>query len=505
MRRNPAAMADRTFDLLVIGGGILGAGIARDAAMRGLSVALVDKADFASGTSSNSSKLIHGGFRYLEQRAFRLVAEALRERKTLTRLAPHLVKPVPFILPVYEGDPRSLKLMRLGMTLYDLLARSPRDMRHRLLRDDGALDEEPGLNPGGLHGAIRYFDCQEDDARLCLENLIHAGDLGARCANYCEVTSLSYGGGRIAAANVVDRLTESRFEVRAKVFVNAAGPWVDRVCGFGPPEGRVALSPTKGVHVLLPKLTRGHAITFQAKQDGRVMFVIPWHDCSLVGTTDTDFSGDPADARAEPADVAYILREVRRLFPDSQVDESHVITTFAGVRALLKSDASAPSARPREHKIARQGENMLSIAGGKYTTYRAIAETAVDEVYRLLGSRPARCRTDRTPFPEHRPAPRGERLSDVPEVFESDVQHACATEMAVSVTDVMRRRTPLALSRYGGPEVAGRVARLMAPLLGWDEGRTRESLEEYVREWERNRPASSNPVRSAVRSASPAA
>src|SRR4051794_1410147 len=253
MRRDPAALTGHTFDLLVIGGGILGAGVARDAALRGLSVALVDKADYASGTSSRSSKLIHGGFRYLEQLEFGLVAESCRERRILQDIAPHLVRPLPFLLPVYDTDPRPLPLMRLGMTLYDLLARYRNAAPHKGLDVLDVADAEPGLRREGLTGAIRYYDCQEDDARLCLDTLLHAASLGAVCANYCEVTGFEARDGTITAARLTDRLTGGTFSARARVVVNAAGPWVERVAGLAPPDGApLRLGPTKGVHLLLP-------------------------------------------------------------------------------------------------------------------------------------------------------------------------------------------------------------------------------------------------------------
>jgi glycerol-3-phosphate dehydrogenase len=489
MNRNLRALADQSFDVLVIGGGIFGAGIARDAVLRGLRVALIDRSDFGGATSSCSSKLIHGGFRYLEQYAFGLVAEACRERRIQQTVAPHLVRPRSFLLPVYDGDPRSLGLVRLGMTLYDLIALYRNTAPHRLLSAERTLKAEPALARTGLRGAVQFYDCQMDDARLCLENIIDAAERGAVCANYCELTGFVIRDDRLVAGRVLDRLGAGNFEVTARVFVNAAGPWVDRVANFTQFNGqRVALSPTKGVHLVLPRLTQEHGIFFQAKRDGRMMFVIPWGDYSLVGTTDTDFAGDPGEARAEPPDIEYLLSEVRALMPEISLGESDVITTFTGVRALLRSDVANPSARSREHRIARHGRNLLSVAGGKYTTYRAIAEQTVNEVYRVLDLRPPAYVTAKTPLPDHRPPPVGEKIADSPIVHASDIRHACEFEMAMTVADVMRRRTGLALSRYGGPETAGRVASLMAPLLGWDDQQMRSSLRQYVEEWKRNLP-----------------
>lgn len=498
MRRDLTTLSSQTFDLLIIGGGIFGAGVARDAAMRGLSVALLDQADFASGTSSRSSKLIHGGFRYLEQRAFGLVAEGSRERKVLLRIAPHLVKPLPFLFPIYEGDSRSLPLVRMGMTLYDLLARFGNTAPHRPLGIQATLRREPGLATAGLRGSVRYFDAQEDDARLVIDNLMAAAEAGATLANYCEVTALHAAGARIETISATDRLTGQSLHVRARAMVNAAGPWVERIAGMTPLDGpAVRLRPTKGVHLLVPRLSREHAIAFQARRDGRVMFVLPWLDCTLIGTTDTDYAGDPAAARAEPSDIEYLLGEANALFPQAKLTPDDVIATFAGIRPLAADEVDvpasiagsaggtpapqSPSSRSRDHQILRRGENLLSITGGKYTTYRLIAEQATDAAFDLLGHRrPPKCRTDVTPLPLHRPPPQGARIAEHPDLHESDIRYAVEAEMAQSVEDVMRRRTPLALSRHGGRDVAERVAVLMTPLLGWDEQKQGESISRYL-------------------------
>jgi glycerol-3-phosphate dehydrogenase len=480
MKRDIAALADGLFDLLIIGGGIIGAGVARDAAMRGLSVALVEQADFASGTSSKSSKLIHGGFRYLEQYAFGLVRESCRERRILQEIAPHLVHPVQFLLPVYEGDPRSLWTMRIGMTLYDMLAMYGNTGAHRTLSATEAAITEPGLNRHGLRGAIAFYDCQEDDARLCVDTVSHAAELGARCANYCRVEGFAADGPRIVAAKVSDRLTGNTFDVRAKCFLNAAGPWVEQVAGMAD-AAPIRLSRTKGTHILLPNLTAGHGVFFQSN-DRRMIFVIPWLDCTLVGTTDTDYAGLPEDVAADEADIEYLLQRTAAVLPRAAVRREDVITAFAGVRPLLASDKAHPSARSREHKVLRQGENLVTIAGGKYTTYRAIAQQAVDAVFAALGKKSPRCRTAEKVIPNRRPALQGERIAAVPEVFQSDIAFACEKQMATSVSDVMWRRTGLALSRAGGVDVARGVARMMTPLLGWSDGQCLASVDQYLAE-----------------------
>jgi glycerol-3-phosphate dehydrogenase len=480
MRRDTSALAGEQFDLLIIGGGIVGAGIARDAALRGLRAALVDQGDFASGTSSRSSKLIHGGFRYLEQRAFHLVAESCRERAILQRIAPHLVRPVPFLLPVYDDSPRSLLTMRIGMTLYDLLALYRNTAPHRTLSADATLAVEPNLRMQGLRGAIRYYDCAEDDARFCVENILHAADLGAVCNNYCKVIAMSHEGDRIASVRLRDELVGNEFETRARVIVNATGPWIERVASLRGTDtsSSVRLSATKGVHLLLPAITKEHAIAIQSA-DRRILFIIPWHDCSIVGTTDTDFSGDPATVQAADEDIEYLLTEISRAV-QRPITRAEVITTFAGVRPLLAAGATDPSARSREHRIVRQSENLITIAGGKYTTYRKIAEEAVDEVYRILGQPSPRCRTSHEMIPVRSHARSGELLCQQPEVFESDVLEACREEMATSIADVMWRRTGLALSRCGGEATARSVATLLASELNWDEAGAHRSVERFL-------------------------
>jgi glycerol-3-phosphate dehydrogenase len=487
MKRNPAALADTQFDLLVIGGGIFGAGIARDAALRGLRVALVEKGDFASGTSSQSSKLIHGGFRYLEQYQFGLVAEALRERHILRTVAPHLVHPLPLILPVYARDPRPLWKLRAGMKLYNLLALYRNVESSRGLSPAAVLEREPTLRPEGLTGGVRFFDAHEDDARLCLDVILHAARLGAECVNYCPLVTCRTELGRIEYATVEDQLdARLRFKVKARMYVNAAGAWADHLQRQTHlPPTTLRLRPTKGVHLVLPALAGEHGIFFQARRDGRMLFLLPWQGGSLLGTTDTDYDGDFAQAAATAEDVDYLLGEVNALLPSARVGRDDVITTTVGIRPLL-ADESSPSARPRKHRIVRDGENLLSVGGGKYTTFRAIAEEVVNQVCTILGTRRP-CRTATEPLPNLRPPPSGEIICENPKVSASDVEHAVREESATSVLDVMRRRTPLALTRFGGPETAAAVARLMASAAGWNDRQMRESLEEYLAEWQSRR------------------
>jgi glycerol-3-phosphate dehydrogenase len=316
-RATLAALEAETFDLLVVGGGIIGAGIARDAALRGLRTALVERADFASGTSSRSSKLIHGGLRYLEQGHLRLVLEAVRERERLQRLAPHLVTPQEFIFPIYRGDSLRPFMLATGLWAYDLLAGVWNVRRHRMLRPDAVAAAEPALLREGLRGAGQYWDCRTDDARLVLETALAAARDGAVLASYVELTALVKDGGRIVGARVADRLGGGETVVRARVVVNAAGPWVDRITALDAP-GTPRLRLTKGVHVVVPRARVGNraALVLHALKDRRVMFVIPWGEHALVGTTDTDHPGGPdVEPTIEPEDVAYLLDTVNHYIP----------------------------------------------------------------------------------------------------------------------------------------------------------------------------------------------
>ena len=492
MNRNVESLSEQTFDLVIIGGGILGAGIARDASMRGLSVALIEKNDFASGTSSASTKLIHGGLRYLKQFAFRLVAESCRERSVLLDMAPHLVNPLPLLMPVYSGDQDSLFRLRLGTTLYDWMTfpRHPLMPRHTTLTPSEAVALEPtlpmtGQHGGALQGAVVVYDCQMDDSRLCIETILDAERRGAVCINYCRATGLRMHGSRVDAVQAVDAITGNSLDVRARTYINAAGPWAEQICDWNKAAEGIRLSPTKGVHLVIPRVQKDHGLYFPSKTDGRMIFLVPWDDVSLIGTSDTDFSEDPGEARSEADDIAYLLGQLKSIMPDAGVTQSDIMASFAGVRALVRSDSRLPSSRSREEKIARQGDNLLNVAGGKYTTFRAVADKAIREVYRMNQQRPSACTTATTPLRDSRPPRSGVQLATSPEVYESDIVHACQLEKAVTLTDVMRRRTRLALSPHGGAQVAGNVSHLMAARCDWDDATRTKQVSDYLQE--RNR------------------
>jgi glycerol-3-phosphate dehydrogenase len=518
-----AALAGDPFDLLVVGGGINGAGIARDAAMRGLRTALVERGDFGSGTSSRSSKLIHGGLRYLEQGNVRLVRESARERERLRRLAPHLVRSQEFVFPVYAGGPVGLLKLAAGLWAYDLLAGLLGVRRHRLLVGARAVAAvEPALRREGLRGAGVYFDYRTDDARLVLETLLAAAQAGAVVVSYADLRSFVKEDGRIVGARVVDRLGGTEMTVRARVVVNATGPWADAVAALdepAPPRLRL----TKGVHVVVPAARVGNraALVLHAVADRRIMFVIPWGTHDLIGTTDTDHAGGPEEPPVvERADVEYLLDAVNHHFPAARLRPDDVVSAFAGLRPLIAPPAGAavdPSAVSREEAVFGSASGLLTLAGGKLTTYRLVAASVVDRVVgalRRAGDRrrfpPAR--TGEVPLPGGREAPAavaaaalsrdghdlapalieqladryGSRLTEVLELIARDralgetivpglphvraeVVAAVEQEWALTLEDVLRRRTGIALEEpTGGAAAAAATATLMAASLGWD-------------------------------------
>lgn len=390
MQRSVDELTSGSFDVFVIGGGITGAGIALDATLRGLRVALVDKGDFASGTSSVSSKLVHGGLRYLEGREFGLVNEALRERATLLRLAPHLVRPLRILLPIYSNARRPRWLIKLGLTLYDWLAGGANIGRHRWFTAGELLAQVQGLRSDGLRGGFEFYDAQMDDARLCLEVVLTAATAGACVANYVEAVDICRDrAGRVCGCEVVDRLTRTSRRISARRVVNAAGPWVDEVCRIDNGEEPPHTAPTKGVHLVLPGigLQRGFLVTHP--DDRRVLFVLPWMNRTLVGTTDTFYDERPDRVSADAADVSYLLAAYNRYFSPA-ASTADVLATLAGLRPLLRSRAKQPSAVSREFSVLHSPSGLWTVAGGKYTTYRLMAEKLVDRLVDDLGAAAAR-------------------------------------------------------------------------------------------------------------------
>ena len=510
----------RPFDLLVIGGGMTGAGIARDAAMRGFRTALVEAADLGWGTSSRSSRLIHGGLRYLEQGHLGLVREATRERRTLLRIAPHLVRPLAFVFPVHRGDRVPLWKLAAGMMLYDLLAPLRNVRRHRILSKRALLAAEPMLRERGLVGGARYYDAQCDDARLVVATARSALLHGADVATYTRVVGLERSGGQVRGAVVQDEAGQQG-TVRAAVVVNATGPWADELRRLEDPSARPLLRRTRGAHVMVRRDRLGHtaAITLTSPIDGRVMFVLPWGAFSYIGTTDTDEPGPPEAVAPAEADVHYLLRSANACFPQAHLTEEDVISTWAGVRALLDTGTpGAASSVSREHLIRRGPGGMFTIAGGKLTTYRSMAAELVDAVAGELAQREGRPRPEPAPTGAE-PLPGGEaadlapmretilelglgaetaahlllhygteaaavcnleraepelmtRLHPDHPAIGAEVVHHARRELATRIEDVLVRRIHLHYETADhGAQAVPRVAGLLGRELGWEEGR----------------------------------
>ena len=380
------------FDLLVIGGGIVGAGIARDAALRGLKAALVEQGDFASGTSSKTSKLIHGGLRYLEHGQFGLVIESLRERHTLQTIAPSLVHPLNFMIPAFSGNKRPAWKIHAGLTLYDLLASHHNGFKYQMLSAQQAIGREPNLRAKGLNAAGLYQDCAMDDSRLCLANILQAERFGAVCINYMKLITWLKQGGELAGGVVQDCLSGQTVEVRARCVVNATGPWSDRIRQLSDSKAPKRLAPTKGIHLIVPRAAES-ALFVEAKHGHRMFFVLPWGDYSLVGTTESAVKGPLEELRASADEAGQLIEEVNRVLPNSQLTLEDVIATFAGARPLLAFSGSSTEAS-REHRIEVDSSGLVSVLGGKYTTFRVMAKQAVDAAIRIKQLHGERCLTD---------------------------------------------------------------------------------------------------------------
>jgi len=532
-----AGLDGAALDAVVVGGGMAGAGVARDLALRGASVALFEKGDFASGTSSKSSKLIHGGLRYLELGDFKLVRESLREKKTLERLAPHLIRPLPFLVPIYRGAARGLITVRIGMWLYDLLTPGKTTERYRVLRPVDALTMEPSVRAEDLRGAGYYFDdLLLYPERLCLENVLSAARHGARAFNYCEVEEFVPGRRGIEGVKVRDLLSGQVQLVRATAIVNCAGPWVDRLRAMAKVADRSprVVRTTKGIHCLLPRMT--DRAVYLSTNDERMIFVIPWREFSLVGTTDTDFEGDPDRLWATREEVTYLLDEVAKVLPDKRATFDNVSYTYAGVRPLSFEPGASASKVSRDHKVVPEGPDgrFLSVTGTKLTCFRSLAEDVGDRVMRLLGRRepPRTARltldgadeevgkvearvwmdvseemaatglsrgTMRTLVETYgrnysrvlelgRKLPDGfERLCPSNPEIVAQLHHAVREELVVSLQDVLLRRTGIGQSRCQGLDCAEPIAARMAELGGWSKRRLDAELEAYSQHVERSR------------------
>lgn len=467
-----AWMAERPLDVLVIGGGIVGSGVARDAAMRGLRVGLVDQNDFASGTSSRSSRLLHGGLRYLAQGRIGLVREASVEKKVIHRIAPHLAQPLAFIFPAYRGDGWPLWKLRIGVKLYDLLCGGRNVGPSSSANADGAIRWLPGLKRNGLTGAIRYYDGLTNDARLVLDTLRSGRQHGARMANYVQFIEGEQAGDQWRCQLAKTEGGEEAV-VTARCVINAAGSWGDRFA-----TSRVRLRRTKGVHLVVAsdRLKIPDAVVMT--EGRRILFAIPWGDRVILGTTDTDYTGPLERVWAEPQDIDYILSVTNGAFPDAKLTELDVISHWAGLRPLIADPNGSPSDISRSHQITSPQPRWIDVAGGKLTTYRLIAEQTVDEVAKQLGCELPPCQTRTEPLLA---SDATQWVSGIipPRVSRAAVEYYCDCEWARHLDDVMVRRTSWAYYLEDAAAAARQVASWMAERLGWDEARTIQEWEQY--------------------------
>jgi glycerol-3-phosphate dehydrogenase len=483
-----STLANGPFDVAIIGGGIIGAGVARDLALRGARVALVEKGDFGGGTTSGSTRLIHGGLRYLEMLDFALVRMDLREREILLRIAPHLVKPLEFRIPFVSQSAWFKAKMRIGLLLYDALSYDRSLPGHRFLNNAETTADEPSLTTKALNGAGSYYDAQvRMPERLCLENLIDAVRHGAAVKNGCEVIAVNKTGGRIESLQVRDAASGEESELRAKVFVNATGAWFDRLQSLasGAPSRRIRT--TKGIHLTCAPLVNKANVLF-SPVDGRLFFVIPLLGKTWIGTTDTDYPDDPTNVRAEDEDIEYLLRSVEPFFPT--VRQLPIYATNAGVRALVRQPGSESSVS-RVHKVEETQPGMFSVLGGKITGYRAIAEEASDAVSARLGIT-AKCRTASELLPGGGPAPDspfgalyGSRAAEVEALVPAygltgaQARYAVRHEFCRHLDDFLLRRTEYAFAPDMGASVAAAALDALSDELGWTAAQRQEERDRF--------------------------
>jgi len=525
--RDFSKLVQADYDVAVIGGGMIGTGVARDAAMRGLKTVLFEKEDFCYGTSGRSSRMIHGGLRYLANYDLGLVREGLREREILLRLAPHLVHPLKFLIPVYGGFLHKMKL-KIGMVLYDLLSYDKSLPNHKSLGKAEVLEAEPALAENGLKSAYVYYDSQIAlTERLSMENVVSAQSHGALLLNHTKVVGLVKESNVVSGVKVKDLLSGKTTQFRSKLVVNLGGPWVDEVVHEIRGEKQPLARTTKGIHLVTPKVTKDAVALFAS--DGRAYFVMPWLDFELIGTTDTDYEKDMDAVKAEVEDIDYLRTEVQKAFPKTKFDK--IFYTIAGVRSLLRVEGVKESSVTRRHIIYDHEEKeglrgLVSVIGGKLTAYRGIAEDITDVICKKLGSS-AECITAKERLPGADPAELegvrarhdslaneygigvetldrlvslyGSRCTEVLDYVKKDkrlkericktqpdimaeVVHAIEKESALTLNDIMIRRSLIAFRECEGLDCCAKVAKKMGSLLHWNRREISAQVSAYKNE-----------------------
>ena len=518
-------LRSEVFDILVIGGGITGAAVAREAALRRWRVALVERGDFASGTSSKSARVIHGGLRYLASGQLGVVHEASTERRHLLQNAPALVKPLPHTVPVYDRLGRAL-FIRSALALYDALALYRNVAPHRPLSRRELAELEPSVSQARLRTAIHYYEAVADDARLTLATILAAERLSALALNYVQVEALLKAKGQVSGAAVRDHLTGQTLEVRARVVVNATGPWnpqLQKLDAAGAhAHGPASLHPSKGIHVIVPRerLWVNHAVAFRATDNSREMYVLPWRHTTLIGTTDSDYTGDLDEVCATGDEVRQVLDSTHRTFPNARLTEADIVSTYAGVRPLVEHAGQGAYTLSREHRVSVSASGLVSITGGKLTTHRRMAQDTVAAAAKLLGepealNAPAARRSRRLPLEEpaippantdqlppealvHLQAAYGNRWGDVaalaqlvpglaeritPAVhyLKAEIAYGIQHEMALTLGDVLLRRMHfIHEDPRQGLDHAPQIAASMAGLLGWTPEETARQVQAYA-------------------------
>ncbi len=473
--RDHLAMKDEKWDVLVIGGGIVGAGAARDSAMRGLKTLLVEKNDFAFGTSSRSTRLLHGGIRYLAQGRLGLVSQASREKLVIRRIAPHLALPLKFVFPTWKGEGWALWQLRIGVKIYDFLASRRNFAKSGYLDRSELLDMFPGLKEKDLKGGVFYYDGFTSDSRLVIDTLKSAKSHGALLLRSCRFVSAEPRNGGWEA-RLEDHIQNKEFTCFARAIVNASGPWADLVPGSG-----LRLRKTKGIHLVVDRerLPGDAAIVF-TKGD-RILFAIPFGKRAILGTTDTDYQGPLDRVKARKEEAEYILGAINDHFPGACMGLEHIKATWAGIRPLLGGKAGSPSDITRKHKIASPAPGWFDIGGGKLTTYRLMAVELVDTIFRYFKKHPPRCGTAEEPLVSTEEARMGALDSRPPS--EELVRHFCEKEWALDIEDIMARRTSWQFILDDPIKAAERISEWMEKILGWSREERQKQIMAYKASW----------------------